>query len=68
MTTTENRCRLVRRLAALMRYCEGRRYAINLRGVARGLGVCERTIRRDLEALEQAGWPVPRWRDEQEVA
>jgi predicted DNA-binding transcriptional regulator YafY len=58
-----SRMRLSIRMAALLRYMQGRRYSIELRVLARGLGVCERTIRRDLEALEAAGFSLPRWRD-----
>lgn len=58
----QGRCAIVRRLAMLLRYTHGRRYAPDLVCLARGLGVSTRTIRRDLEALEAAGWPVPKWR------
>jgi predicted DNA-binding transcriptional regulator YafY len=49
------------RLAALMFYLRGRRY-VDLRVIARGLNVSTRTLRRDLEALEYAGWQLPTWR------
>lgn len=44
-----------------MLYLRGRRY-IDLRVIARGMNVSVRTIRRDLIALEDAGWPVPTYR------
>lgn len=44
-----------------MLYCRSRRY-MDLALIARELNVSKRTIRRDLEALEQAGWPMPIWR------
>lgn len=47
-------------------YTARRRYAPNLKAMARGLGVSERTLRRDLEALERAGWPMPIWRYERD--
>lgn len=55
------RNRVARRLSRLMFYLQGRRY-IDLKVIARGLGVTEKTVRRDLAALEEAGWPVPRYR------
>lgn len=56
-----DRNRVARRLAALMFYLQGRRY-VDLQVLARGLNVSTRTVRRDLEALEGAGWPVPVYR------
>ena len=53
---------IVRRLAMVLLYTARRRYAPDIKVMARGLGVSERTIRRDLEALEEAGWPMPQWR------
>lgn len=64
----ENRSALVRRLAMVLLYTAKRRYAPDVKCLARGLHVSERTIRRDLEALEDAGWPMPKWRDRQEAA
>jgi predicted DNA-binding transcriptional regulator YafY len=68
MAERYDRGAIVRRLAMVLLYTAKRRYAPSIKCMARGLGVCERTIRRDLEALEEAGWPMPRWRDEQEAA
>jgi predicted DNA-binding transcriptional regulator YafY len=62
-----DRHRIARRLAALMAYLHGRRY-IDIRVIARGLNVSTRTVRRDLEALEAAGIPVPRYRLNAEAA
>lgn len=61
-----SRCAIVRRLAMVLLYTARRRYAPSLRVMARGLGVSERTIRRDLDALEAAGWPMPVWRSNKE--
>lgn len=58
---------ILRRLAAISRYMTGRRYAPDLRCLARGLGVSERTIRRDLEAMEAEGYDLPKWRDAREA-
>lgn len=44
-----------------MLYLRGRRY-IDLAVIARGLNVSKRTVYRDIQALEEAGWPVPTWR------
>jgi predicted DNA-binding transcriptional regulator YafY len=45
------------RALALLRLLEGRR-RWTLAALSERLGVCERTIRRDLEALEAAGVPI----------
>ena len=50
------------RVLKLQRLLDGRRYAPTLRVLAKMFGVHPRTIRRDLMALEEAGWPVPGWR------
>jgi predicted DNA-binding transcriptional regulator YafY len=55
---------IIVRLLKLSRRLEGARYAPNLLELAHEFGVCERTIRRDLECLEEAGIRVPKWRDE----
>lgn len=52
------------RFAALIRYCGHRRYLPPLEVIARGLNCSTRTVRRYLEALEQAGFDVPKWRNE----
>jgi predicted DNA-binding transcriptional regulator YafY len=57
-----SKSQIVERLARVLLYTARRRYAPDLRVMARGLNVSERTIRRDLQALEAAGWPMPRWR------
>jgi len=56
------RLRLVRRLAALVFVAQRRRYMPTLKELAREHRCSERTIRRDLEAIE-AVMPV-RWRQE----
>ena len=58
---------IVHRLASLLYYCLHRRYALPLPVLARGLNVSERTIRRDFEALEAAGFQVPIWRREADL-
>lgn len=50
------------RVLRLMQKLEGCRYAPSLEVLADEFGVCERTIRRDLELLETAGLEPPRWR------
>lgn len=54
---------LVRALK-LMRRLEGCRTAPALKVLANEFAVHERTIRRDLEAIEEAGWPLPQWRQD----
>jgi DeoR/GlpR family transcriptional regulator of sugar metabolism len=56
----EYRQRMVRRLAALILLAQSQRYMPSLRSLAREHGCSVRTIRRDLEAIEQL-MPV-RWR------
>ena len=51
----------LRRVFKLILWLEGRRYVV-LQQVADELGVCKRTARRYMEALEEAGWKVPKWR------
>jgi DeoR/GlpR family transcriptional regulator of sugar metabolism len=55
----------LRRVLALLRHVETMRYAPSLVDLAREFNVTDRTIRRDLELLEEVGFRVPRWRDEQ---
>lgn len=47
------------RCLMIWRRVEGRRVCPSLRVLAAEHGVCERTIRRDLEALQEARLPVP---------
>jgi predicted DNA-binding transcriptional regulator YafY len=47
------------RCLRLVRFLEGRRHLPSLSVMARELGVCERTIRRYLAALEEAYWSLP---------
>lgn len=56
----EGRGQIVRRLAAVMLYTATSRCNPDPRLIARGLDVHYRTIERDLEALEEAGWPMPK--------
>ena len=52
----------MRRLAMVLLYTNQRRYMPPPRVIARGLNVSVRTVIRDLNALEEAGWPMPkRW-------
>jgi predicted DNA-binding transcriptional regulator YafY len=54
----------LRRVLALLCRVQAMRYAPDLRELAREFNVTDRTIRRDLELLEEVGFRVPRWRDE----
>jgi predicted DNA-binding transcriptional regulator YafY len=54
------RKQLARRLVALIRMAQTHRYAPSLKQLADEHGVCQRTIRRDLEVIEET-MPV-RWR------
>jgi predicted DNA-binding transcriptional regulator YafY len=47
------------RLATLIRMAQACRWLPPLRQLARELGVCERTVKRDLEALEAARVILP---------
>jgi len=52
------------RLAWLARQAQG--YAVITAAVrslfAAELGISDRTLRRDLNALEEGGWQIPEWR------
>ena len=56
------------RCLRLARELTGQRYVGSLGALAASHAVCERTIRRDLLALEAAGWPVPAWRRDEQLA
>jgi predicted DNA-binding transcriptional regulator YafY len=55
----EGRDAMVRRLAMVLLYTNRCKQMPHVRTLARGLSVSERTIVRDLNALEDAGWPMP---------
>lgn len=55
-----DRGRIARQVARLLRVIEGRRTLPTLDALAGELGVSRRTVIRYLDAIEQAGWPVPR--------
>lgn len=55
----EGRAALVRRLAAVLLYTATSRMQPDPKVIARGLGCHWRTVQRDLDALEDAGWPMP---------
>lgn len=62
-TTITRRKRIVVRLARLMTLCAQHRVALpSLPRLGLLLGCSQRTVRRDLEALEEAGIAVPAWR------
>lgn len=63
----EGRTAIVRRLAHTLLYTNTSRYRPDVRTMARGLGVSTRTVLRDLQALEEAGWPLPPLRPEIEA-
>lgn len=52
------RCRQLTRALAVIRTLERARVGFTLAELATELGVCERTIRRDLAAIETAGYPL----------
>jgi predicted DNA-binding transcriptional regulator YafY len=55
----EGKTAIVRRLAAVLLYTNTSRHMPNPKVMARGLGVHWRTVQRDLDAIEAAGWPMP---------
>ncbi len=59
-STDEGRDRVARRVVALIRLLQGHRYMPPLRELVDCLGVSERTVCRYLDAIEQAGWPMPK--------
>jgi predicted DNA-binding transcriptional regulator YafY len=58
-TDDENRYEQIVRIMVLMQRVTGRAYCPPLRVLAADLGVCERTVRRYLDAMSRAGVPVP---------
>jgi predicted DNA-binding transcriptional regulator YafY len=58
----EGRNAIAYRLASYLRFTTRKHYMPTLEFLARELGVCERTVRRDLEALEYYGVTFPQWR------
>lgn len=54
-----NRRKMTVRLVRLMALCHTRRTLPTLQDMARELGCCQKTVRRDLEAFEEAHIPVP---------
>lgn len=63
-----NRKQIVTRLAKLMAMCERYRFLPGLDELGMRLRVHPRTVRRDLEALEEAGIVVPQRLDQYEEA
>jgi predicted DNA-binding transcriptional regulator YafY len=63
-----NRQNSLRRVLCLMEKLHLDAYAPPLAELAQEFQVTTRTIRRDLELLEEVGVYVPRWRDVQKVA
>lgn len=55
----EKRYEQLERILRLMQRIDGRPYCPPLADLARDLGVCERTIRRYLDAMSRAGVYVP---------
>jgi predicted DNA-binding transcriptional regulator YafY len=63
------RGRLLVRLARELLYLRARRCMPEVEVMAAEMGVCVRTLYRDLAALEEAGWPLPMRRsDDREAA
>ena len=61
------RHRLLVRNLRLLQLLEAARVGLTLRRLAEDTGYCQRTVRRDLEALQEAGIPIVqesghRWR------
>jgi predicted DNA-binding transcriptional regulator YafY len=65
---TRARAESLRRILALKARLDGRRYAPRLVDLAREFECHERTIRRDLELLEELGVTVPKWRLNEQLA
>jgi proteasome accessory factor B len=42
----------------LLRLLSGRRFGVTIKEMAQEMGVCDKTVRRDLETFEQAGFPL----------
>lgn len=59
---TRGRNESLRRVLLLMQRIEGERYLPSLDDLARDLGVCRRTVYRDLQLLESIGHRVPLYR------
>ena len=57
--TDKSRYEQVVRILQLLQRIEGRPYCPPLRTLAADLGVCDRTVRRYLDAMSVAGVPVP---------
>lgn len=55
----ENRYEQIVRILRLMQRIDGRPYCPPLRTLADDLGVCQRTVKRYLDAMSRAGVPVP---------
>ena len=54
-----DRARIARQVAALLLELKNRRSFPRVVVLAHALGVTPRTVYRYLEAIEQAGWPLP---------
>ena len=58
MNRYQGRSAVVQRIANLVLFAQARTYPVGLHVVAEELGVCERTARRYVEAVNDAGLPV----------
>lgn len=63
---SETRKRIIVRLVKLMAMCESYQYLPTLDELGSQFRVNPRTVRRDLEAIEEAGVPVPPRLDQRE--
>jgi predicted DNA-binding transcriptional regulator YafY len=54
-----DRNRMLVRALRLATYLRGRRYMPRVPDIARELGCDKRTVYRDINALEEAHWPLP---------
>ncbi len=59
MPRYEGKEAIVRRLAMVLLYTASSRHRPDPKVMARGLGCHPRTVQRDLDALTDAGWPMP---------
>ena len=58
LQTGEREQKQVRRQWQLLHVLAGLKYGLTLEQLSRLVGVCQRTIRRDLDVLVQAGFPI----------
>ena len=67
LETGERAQRQVRRQWQLLHVLAGLKYGMTLEQLSRLTGVCQRTIRRDLDVLVQAGFPIEKNHEEEGI-